>query len=136
LVFGRFGVPELDPSRLADPRVRRLQGAITLTEDPAFSRLFPGERWARVRITLADGRTLVSEPARARGNPENPLPDDEMRDKFRALAEPVLGPARTSRIDVLVQTLTDDDAALPALVDELLSGNPFGRPHNAPGAPR
>ena len=40
---------------------------------PEFSDRFPAERWARVRITLGDGRALVSHPARARGNPENPL---------------------------------------------------------------
>src|SRR5947207_4526801 len=79
LVFGAFGPQELETDALADPRVRRLQGVITLTEDATFSRRFPAERWARVRITLADGRVLTSEPARARGNPENPLADDELR---------------------------------------------------------
>lgn len=124
LVFGGFGAAELDAPRLADPRVRRLQGAITLTEDAAFSRLFPAERWARVRVTLADGRMLVSAPARARGNPENPLADDELHDKYRALADPVLGAARASRIQRLVDALAQDDAVLPALVEALLSGRP------------
>ena len=121
LVFGDLGVPELDLPRLADPRVRRLLAATALTEDAAFSKLFPAERWARVRVTLADGRTLVSEPARARGNPENPLADEEMLAKYRALAEPVLGAVRVLRIEALVHALADDGAALPALVDLLLS---------------
>jgi hypothetical protein len=74
-----------------------------------------------VRIALRDGRTLASEPARARGNPENPLSDDELRAKYRALAEPVLGHARAARIETLVDALPENAAALPALVEELLS---------------
>ncbi len=85
LVFGDIGPAEVSAPRLADPRVARLQTVMTLTEDAEFSRRFPAERWARVRITLADGRTLASEPACARGNPENPLADDELHAKvFRA----------------------------------------------------
>ena len=125
LVFGQVGADEVTAPKLADPRIRRLLGLMTLTEDPALSRLFPAERWARVTVRLADGRTLASDAARARGNPENPLDDAELRDKYRALAEPVLGEARSARIEQAVGALASDDAALPALIEELLrSGSP------------
>lgn len=120
LVFGDVGALEVSVPRLADPRVQRLQAAMTVVEDAGFSRRFPAERWARVRITLADGRVLASEPARARGGPENPLADDEMRQKYRAFAEPVLGAPRTGRVEQAVAGLATDAAAFPALVDELL----------------
>jgi 2-methylcitrate dehydratase PrpD len=120
LVFGDIGAHEVSLPRLADPRVQRLQTAMTLTEDADFSAHFPAERWARVRITLVDGRTLASEPARARGGPENPLTDDELRDKYLALAEPVLGVARAARILHAVRGLANDAAALPMLLEELL----------------
>ena len=121
LVHRRLGADEVDASALADPRVTRLIDAMSLTEDPEFSRRFPAERWARVRMTLRDGRALVSAPALARGNPENPLTDDELRSKYRALCEPVLGQARAARIEALVAALPDDAAALRALIEELLS---------------
>ena len=121
LVFGDFGVPELDEPHLGDPRVVRLLAATTLTEDAAFSRVFPAERWARVRVTLADGSVFISEPSRARGNPENPLADDEMLAKYRALAEPVVGAVDVLRIEALAQALEGDAAALPALLDLLLA---------------
>jgi 2-methylcitrate dehydratase PrpD len=120
LVFGDLGAQEVSLPKLADPRVRRLQRAMTLTEDADFSRRFPAERWARVRMTLADGRTLASEPARARGNPENPLGDDELRRKYIALAEPVLGAARAAGIEQAVLGLATERTALPALLDALL----------------
>jgi 2-methylcitrate dehydratase PrpD len=106
---------------LRDPRIDRLLGAIVLEQDDDFSRRFPAERWARVRIALADGRTLSSPPASARGNPENPLSDDELVDKYRALATPVLGEARTTRIEARVASIVTDASALRGLVDDLLA---------------
>ena len=93
----------------------------SLREDGEFSRRFPAERWARVRIGFADGRSLVSEPAEARGGTGHPLSDAEIEAKYRELAEPVLGPRRSARIAALAGSLLIDQAALPALIDELLS---------------
>jgi 2-methylcitrate dehydratase PrpD len=120
LVFGRLGADEIDLPKLADPRVRRLLGAVVLTENEDYSRLFPAERWARVRIELNDGRTLVSEPARARGNPENPMSDAELRAKYFDLAEPVLGRKRAQRIERLVSELRHGNT-LSELLEELLT---------------
>jgi 2-methylcitrate dehydratase PrpD len=120
LVFGRLGADEIDVPKLADPRVRRLLGAVVLAENEDYSRLFPAERWARVRIALTDGRILVSEPARARGNPENPMSDAELQAKYFELAEPVLGRPRTQRIERLVSGLQHGNS-LPELLEELLT---------------
>ncbi|HVF65968.1 MAG TPA: MmgE/PrpD family protein [Casimicrobiaceae bacterium] len=121
LVFGRVAYDEINAPGLGDPRVARLCKSMTMIEEPAFSRAFPAERWARVRITLNDGRTLVSEPAQARGIPTLPLSPDELLAKYRELATPVLGAARASRIESLVDALTRDDNAASRLIDELLS---------------
>ena len=120
LVWGRLGAPEVSLPALDDPRVRRLQGAMKLIEDAGFSALFPAERWARVRIGLADGRILESAPARARGNPENPLPEDELRHKYMTLAEPVLGTPRAVRIERAVRALANPQTSLSIMIDELL----------------
>jgi 2-methylcitrate dehydratase PrpD len=124
LVYGDIGPEEVSPPKLADPRVTELQQRTTLCDDADFSARFPAERWARVRIVLTNGRTFVSEPARARGNPENPLADDELRRKYFAYAEPVLGGARAARIEQAVDTLLTDATALRALQDDLLEPAP------------
>ena len=121
LVFERVGADEVNAAGATDPRLQRMYDRMVATEDVDFSRRFPAERWARIRLRLADGRTLVSEPARARGNPENPLSDDELAEKYRGLATPALGKARTERIERLVASLLTQRNALPALLDELLS---------------
>jgi 2-methylcitrate dehydratase PrpD len=125
VVFGRVGADEVDARGLGDVRVARLVGAITAVEDIEFSRRFPAERWARVRIALRDGRALVSRPAQARGGAENPLSDAELREKYRGLAEPVLGRIRALRIERSIDELVADPSALPALVEELLRAGDY-----------
>ena len=120
LVFGKVGADEVDAPGLGDVRVARLVAATSATEDAEFSDRFPRERWARVRITLNDGRTLLSDATRDRGNPDNPLSLDELRAKYRALATPVLGTQRTARLERTVDDLAVDPAALRALVEDLL----------------
>ena len=120
LVFGRVGSDEVSAPALTDPRIHRLLATMTLVEDPTFSRRFPAERWARVRVALNDGRTLVSAPAQARGIPTNPMTDDELRGKYRELAEPVLRQARSTRIEEMIAALPTDPTALAVLTDEVL----------------
>ena len=120
LVFGRVGSDEVNTPGLTDPRVKRLLSTMTLVDDAEFSGRFPAERWARVRVALNDGRTLVSDPAQVRGVPENPLTDDELRGKYRELAAPALGTTRAGRIESLVGAVAADAGVLSALVDEVL----------------
>jgi 2-methylcitrate dehydratase PrpD len=121
LVFGTVGAAELGATGVGDARVAPLLATFSLREEGEFSRRFPAERWARVRIGLADGRSLVSEATQARGGAEHPLSDDELAVKYRALATPVLGATRTARIESLVSSLATDAAAPAKLVDELLA---------------
>ena len=121
LVFDRVGGGEVGAGAAHDPRIERLLGLVALREELDFSRRFPAERWARVRIDLADGRSLASAPAQARGGAEQPLSDEEMGAKYRELSEPSLGAQRSSRIADLVQALPVDAGALPALVNALLA---------------
>ena len=98
LRHGTLGAAELSGAALHDAQTQRLSGAMVLHESPAYNDRFPAERWAHVRITLRDGRALDSQPAIARGNPENALSDEEIEQKFRALATPVLGEPRAEKI--------------------------------------
>jgi len=106
-----------------DRRVHRLVGLIALSVDREFAARFPAERWSRVTICLRDGRMLRSEPTRARGDPETPLSDADLRDKFFAQSDPVLGRPRAERIKGLVSGLCDD-AQLDPLLAELLQPVP------------
>jgi 2-methylcitrate dehydratase PrpD len=131
LVHGAMDAQALEPAALRDPRVARVIDVMELVEAPELSRRFPAERFARVRIELADGRVLASADTVARGSAENPLTDDEIAAKYRALAEPVLGESRAMRIADAIAALPARHAA-QALLDDLLAA---GRVEPVPAAP-
>lgn len=121
LVFGTVGANEITEPSLHHPLVLKLIDRITVTEKAEFSRRFPAQRLARVKVKLANGEVLVSEPTTARGDPHEPLTDDELRRKYRSLATPVLGDGRALRIERAVTTLTTDPSSLSILIGELLA---------------
>lgn len=84
--------------RLADPALRALLGRVTLAVDPELDLAFPGRRGARVHITLDDGSEHeVLAPTR-RGDPDLPLTDAELSDKYAELVGPHLGPGPAARL--------------------------------------
>jgi hypothetical protein len=58
----------------------------------------PGLRPARLRLTLRDGRVFAAQALTNKGDTEDPYPADEVRLKFRELAEPVFGKLHAQRI--------------------------------------
>lgn len=67
---------------------RRVQAAV----DADCAAAFPGRRSARVTLTLRDGRVLSQWQSTRHGDPDDPLTDDELADKFFELASPRIGP--------------------------------------------
>ncbi len=129
LTHEQIGAGEVTGDSLYDPAILRLSNSTILTESETYNARFPAERWAHVAFTLTDGTHLTSEPAIARGNPENPLTDDEITKKFYLLANPVLGTDRAQRIAVLVSQLADAPEALNELRQLLF--DPVMGEHNA-----
>ncbi|WP_298015486.1 MmgE/PrpD family protein [uncultured Castellaniella sp.] len=124
LRHGRLGVGEISGPALQDRLTWRLSEDMVISENPAYSQRFPAERWANATIVLRDGRTVQSAPHTARGDAEAPLTDAEIEDKFTAMAEPALGPARCQALRQAIGTLglgSADSSALPRLLGLLLA---------------
>ncbi len=97
IVYGSVRLAAFEPQRLQDPSVRSLMSKLKLGDDPALSAAFPGQRAARVEFVLNDGRSVSHFAPYRRGDPESPLTDQELSDKFMELVAPVCGslPAQT-----------------------------------------
>jgi len=93
LVHGSVRLNAFLPERLGDPDVRALMQKIECVADAELSKAFPRQRAARVEIELADGRKLAHFQPTRKGDPEMPLSDEELNDKFHELATPVVGEA-------------------------------------------
>jgi len=115
LVRGRLGAEEVTAAALGDPEIRQLSQLVTIREDDAHNAAFPGNRYARARITLTDGRVLTSQDHEPRGDPEDHLDDAEIRAKFHTFADPVLGATRARAIEAAI-----DDLDLADSIDVLV----------------
>jgi 2-methylcitrate dehydratase PrpD len=91
LIHGSVRIDAFGPDRLNDPQLRALMSKVELAADAEMSRNFPRQRAARVEIETVDGRKLSHLQETRKGDPELPLSDEELNDKFIELAAPVLG---------------------------------------------
>lgn len=78
--------PHTVTAGLDDEAINRLSAAIRIVEDDAHNAAFPAQRFARVALTLTDGRRLESPDTEAPGDPHTPLTDDDVMAKFRLYA--------------------------------------------------
>ncbi|OZI71569.1 MmgE/PrpD family protein [Bordetella genomosp. 12] len=98
LVHGSVRLDAFGPARLEDAQVRELMRKLQLVADPDLSAGFPKTRAARLTITTRSGAVLKHFSPYRKGDPESPLSDADLNDKFAELAGPVLGSERTQAL--------------------------------------
>jgi 2-methylcitrate dehydratase PrpD len=91
LLYGAVRLNAFEPQRLADADIRALVARTQLQADAPMSAGFPVMRAARVTVTLRDGSVLEQFAPCRKGDPEAPLSDADLNDKFVELASPVIG---------------------------------------------
>lgn len=105
MVIGSVRRAAFDDSALADPAIRALAARVVHTVDAGCEAAFPKARSARVAIVTKDGRRLERFAPTRKGDPDNPLTDADLADKFTELAGPVLGLERAGALLQRLQTL-------------------------------
>lgn len=91
LQYGSVRLNAFTVEALKDTKVKELMKRIEFKVDPEFNSLFPGRRSARVEIELIDGRIVKHDQMTRKGDPDAPLSDDELTEKYFELVEPVIG---------------------------------------------
>jgi 2-methylcitrate dehydratase PrpD len=117
LVHGRLGPAQLTDENLHDPELQCLARKVRLSVIPEFDRLFPAQTASRV--TIRTGRAAFSATVEyPRGNPENPLSETEVAEKFHWLTAGVVGAERSRELQAVVSDLekSDDVRRLAALL--------------------
>ena len=98
MLWGSVRMAAFAPDRLADQENREFMKRITLVTDPECQGNFPALRSAKVEIETTDGRLLKHYATTRRGDPDAPLSDSELEEKYRELAGPVLGDAEADSL--------------------------------------
>ena len=90
LTHGSVRLAAFEPQRLHDRATRDLMGKISVAVDPKLDAAFPSRRAARVVIHARGRREEHLQPTRI-GDPDAPLSDAQVEEKYLELAGPVLG---------------------------------------------
>lgn len=93
LTHGSVRLAAFEKDRMEDPATRALMQRIQVLLDPQLDAAFPAQRAARVAIRAGGRREEHLQPTRI-GDPDAPLSDAQLEDKYLELAAPVIGAQR------------------------------------------
>jgi len=111
LTHGSVRLAAFEEDRLNDPSTRALMKKVTVELDPQLDASFPAQRAARVRIQLENGKSEEHLQPTRKGDPDMPLSDQELNDKFLELAGPVLGAEAEKKLEQLWRLETQSTLA-------------------------
>lgn len=95
---GQALLKQYDDRKLRDPVLRRISAITDVTVDGSLPRGVS----CRMTVTLNDGRRWVSQVDHPKGSIQNPMSDEELREKFDSLAAPVVGAGRAAQMAEMV----------------------------------
>ena len=102
---GRASLSDFDPAEFEDPELHRLMEATECVVDPLLDRAYP-EKWkAWAEVDTVDGRTYGIEIEDPKGDPSNPMTEEELLAKFTSLTAPVFSPSRQEQVIRAVASL-------------------------------
>lgn len=85
LYYGKAGISEFSLETIQNDSIIELTRRITVKEDQNLTELVPLKRPARLVIKKKDGSTYQEQIDLPKGEPEKPLTDYDLRDKFMSL---------------------------------------------------
>jgi 2-methylcitrate dehydratase len=110
LIDKRLTPASFGPARLWSTELRALLPKIEVVANDAYTAAYervPVEHRTRVRVTLDSGEHCIGEAGGAAGDLSQAKSDAEIEDKFRSLAEGVLG---AKRVNAVLEALWHLDA--------------------------
>jgi len=122
--------------RIMDPTIRAQLKKVEVVADPEIEKVFPALQRVIVHMTTSDGRKFSKQLDYPKGDPRNPLSDEEIAEKFRALAEGVLSSKAQDKLVNAIWNLDkcDSVAKLMALMKADVRQKPaHGKAKTVPG---
>ena len=112
LATGSARLDAFTPERLQDSTVRALMAVTKQSVNLEADAAYPRQRAATVIIHTRNGEALTAYAPTRKGDPDNPLSDGELSDKFMELVGPLCGSGAARRLlDALWDLSSVDDIA-------------------------
>jgi 2-methylcitrate dehydratase PrpD len=116
LIYGKAGLQEFSESAVKEEKTLLLTKKVKVSSDETLSAVFPGVQAAVVTIRTKDGEYTerVDFP---KGEPENPLTDEEFRNRYDGLMQyAAVNPTISSAV---FESVYREDASVEELVEKL-----------------
>ncbi len=84
--------------KIMDPIIRAQLKKVEVVADPEIEKVFPALQRVIVDIVTNDGATFTKRLDYPKGDPRNPLTDQEVEEKFAALAEGILSSGSQKKV--------------------------------------
>lgn len=99
---GKVRLSAFEENTLARPDIREFAQRVSVHRDEKLSSLYPSVRSAHVTITLKNGEVYPYHQKTRKGDPEDPLTDEELKVKFRELTSEVLNEQQQKDLEALI----------------------------------
>jgi len=109
-------------AKIMDATIRAQLSKVKVIADPEIEAVFPELQRVRVVIRTTDGREFEKQLDYPKGDPRNPLTDDEIAGKFSALAEGIATSEDVERMRAAVNS-TEEYDDVRELMSELVVKN-------------
>jgi 2-methylcitrate dehydratase PrpD len=107
LAHGHVNLGDFSDVKLNDPETLGIMERVSIQSDPELSQSYPLKWPARVEIVTRDGQRLEGENDYPKGDPENPLDERRVIEKFMYLTEGRVPTVIAGRIVERVMNLED-----------------------------
>jgi len=98
LIDGKVSLHVFTDQAVRDANVLKLAEKVQMNLDTTLKKTDPSGRPCRVTIRLKNGETYTREAQHAKGSPEFPISEDELRGKFTECAREVLSEGDARRV--------------------------------------
>jgi len=94
-----------DKSKFRDKKILEIAHKVKVKPDPIADKASPEKMIATVEVTTSRGRQFSAYIELPKGDPQNPMKNEELRKKFMSLAIPILGKAQTEKLTRTINAL-------------------------------
>ena len=116
LIYGKAGLQEFGEDVLDNPTVAALTKKVEVVADEELSNIFPDKQSAILTI-VANGKTYSERVDFPKGEPENPLSEDEFKTRFDALM--AYGCVDKAVSDAIYAKVNEQNASVEELIEKL-----------------
>jgi 2-methylcitrate dehydratase len=117
LVDGMVTPLQFEQARIDDQSLHAVMDKIKVVPNDEFESLFPKFQPSQVTITLTDGTSHVERVDVPKGDPRDPMTEDEIAVKFNALGATVVGKSKCDQLKVLIMNIENE-----VTMDQLFEG--------------